>query len=284
MPHYVGTVAAIARNQEVYRARENAFFEYRDLKAAIKALILAAVPAEYISELGNADFGLAAVPPEQLLQHLITNFGEVVHQDLLDNLERIKAPWDPDRAIETVFTNGTFCRQFAQEGGDPISDRAYVGFLVTIFEQAGVLDEAMVKWHQKPFAEQTLATCTSHFKEANKFRLTQAAKASKKLLEANVATINQPPANNTTRPNQGPPPPESGTSAVTGDGLAGFDYCHSHGVCTHSGRNCRTKKDGHKDEATLSNRMGGSLFVTLPGARRPRNRQQGRDNVTPPTK
>ena len=35
-------------------------------------------------------------------------------------------------------------------------------------------------------------------------------------------------------------------------------YCWSHGMCGHKSAVCRNKKDGHKDEATKENRMGGS--------------------------
>ena len=35
-------------------------------------------------------------------------------------------------------------------------------------------------------------------------------------------------------------------------------YCWTHGLCHHLGKDCRTKAEGHKDEATVENRMGGS--------------------------
>ena len=35
-------------------------------------------------------------------------------------------------------------------------------------------------------------------------------------------------------------------------------YCWTHGCCEHWGRNCASKKRGHKDDATFRNRMGGS--------------------------
>ena len=35
-------------------------------------------------------------------------------------------------------------------------------------------------------------------------------------------------------------------------------YCWTHGACGYEGKYCRNKKDGHKDEATFKNRMGGS--------------------------
>ena len=35
-------------------------------------------------------------------------------------------------------------------------------------------------------------------------------------------------------------------------------YCWTHGLCNHLGIECRSKAEGHKDTATLENRMGGS--------------------------
>ena len=35
-------------------------------------------------------------------------------------------------------------------------------------------------------------------------------------------------------------------------------YCWTHGACDHWGRNCRNKANGHKDEATFQNMMGGN--------------------------
>ena len=35
-------------------------------------------------------------------------------------------------------------------------------------------------------------------------------------------------------------------------------YCWTHGLCHHHSKDCRSKADGHKDTATLDNRMGGS--------------------------
>ena len=36
-------------------------------------------------------------------------------------------------------------------------------------------------------------------------------------------------------------------------------YCWTHGLCSHFGRNCRSKAEGHQDEATTDNCMGGSV-------------------------
>ena len=41
-------------------------------------------------------------------------------------------------------------------------------------------------------------------------------------------------------------------------------YCWTHGWCNHFGRDCCSKAEGHKDEATKENRMGGSTRNLLP--------------------
>ena len=35
-------------------------------------------------------------------------------------------------------------------------------------------------------------------------------------------------------------------------------YCWTHGWCAHAGADCKGKAEGHKDEATLQNKMRGS--------------------------
>ena len=37
-----------------------------------------------------------------------------------------------------------------------------------------------------------------------------------------------------------------------------FHYCWSHDACAHTSAQCRSKKSGHKDEATFTNKLGGS--------------------------
>ena len=37
-----------------------------------------------------------------------------------------------------------------------------------------------------------------------------------------------------------------------------FKYCWTHGYCFHEGKECTRKAQGHKDNATVTNRMGGS--------------------------
>ena len=36
------------------------------------------------------------------------------------------------------------------------------------------------------------------------------------------------------------------------------EYCYTHGACAHPGKFCKRKRPAHKDEATFTDKMGGS--------------------------
>ena len=73
-------------------------------------------------------------------------------------------------------------------------------------------------------------------------------------IEANLSTC--PPTNTrtTTRPKKGRKTPDNATFPRNNTSK----YCWTHGGCGHESQTCEAKATGHKDEATFSNRMGGS--------------------------
>ena len=73
------------------------------------------------------------VTPKEILTHLMSTYGEIRDRDLDQNLDNITRPWDPDTNIELVFSNGKLCRELAEEGGNPISDGAYIRMLLKVF-------------------------------------------------------------------------------------------------------------------------------------------------------
>ena len=71
----------------------------------------------------------------------------------------------------------------------------------------------------------------------------------------------------------------------------GYQYCWSCGICKHTSRQCKHPKDGHKLEATMYDRMEGSVTFPLPwdrtrnnggrGGGRGRGRGRDRENTNP---
>ena len=42
------------------------------------------------------------------------------------------------------------------------------------------------------------------------------------------------------------------------------EYCYTHGACAHPGKFCKRKRPAHKDEATFTDKMGGSTAFCQP--------------------
>jgi hypothetical protein len=64
--------------------------------------------------------------------------------------------------------------------------------------------------------------------------------------------------------NRNRPPPESQGTNAEGDKIT---YCWTHGITTnlrHNSHNCSRQKEGHKTEATLTDKMGGNTEICRP--------------------
>jgi hypothetical protein len=161
------------------------------------------------------------------------------------NLKTIAAPWNPDTPIEAIFTNGNHCRQFAIEGGDPITDAAYMRILTEIFSASGVLTKAVDDWEDLEEEDQTVAALMAHFTKADNNRINKAA------------TLKGVLSGNSAKANGAQHPPQ------------GFDYCWSHGLCDHTSATCTTKAKGHNKTATLTNLCGGCTWIQRPPGYKP---------------
>ena len=278
-PIYHGTASLVATLQQQHSDRKKVYEEYRDLSLQIKTMMIQAIPLSFIRTLNHDQVGFANATPQQIMNHLLQTYGVITEDDLETNLKELKAPWNPAHDIEEIFARGSFCRSLATEGGDPITDATYTRALVTVFEESGVLETACEDWNKKPRADRTLVNCELHFIEANLHRLTKAAKDTKSVLSANEAVTNQP-----TKPSK-----DKTLAALVAEEVAkatkaskdkeneaphemqGLYYCWTHGICTHPGKNCKHKKEGHKDNATARERQGGSEFISI-GPRRKTNK------------
>ena len=124
------------------------------------------------------------VTPKEILTHLMTTYGKIRDRDLDQNLENITRPWDPDTNIELVFSNGKLCRELAEEGGNPISDGAYIRMLLKVFRQSSVFNTKIRSWTALPNGDKTLPKFKAHFIEAYENRRDESLQAT--LLTANT--------------------------------------------------------------------------------------------------
>jgi hypothetical protein len=263
IPIYAGTAAHRDQQQENYKAAMVAFLEVKELQNKLRKLIIQAVPDVYIAKLRHPLVRYANTHPQDMLAHLVRQYGTITPVDLAANMEHIQAPWNPNTSIEHVITRGTNCPHFANEGGNPINDAAYLRILLTVLRQSGIMDDDIKIWAMKETQAQTLDNAFIHFTRASEFQQETRAYL-KDTMTAHQAIKAQPSAGPPARP------------LPTTHPLHGYSYCWPHGVCTHAGAQCRTPATGHIPTATLRNPEGGFIKVYQPNAQGGRGINRGR--------
>jgi hypothetical protein len=204
----------------------------QSFKTTMQQLIIKAVPKVHLSQFRDSFFGFTDIDPGEVLDYLIERYGLISMAELAKNTASLKAPWNPDTPITTLFEHGQSCRKFARDGEAPISDKQYINTMVQTIDDSGVLELALYSWRNIPDAEQTVDRMVEHFTTADKVRRDHPGKL-RAVLTANGA--------------EGTPTP------VTPSPVRQSGYCWTHGACTHTSAECRRPARGHNKKATADN-------------------------------
>ena len=236
---------------------------YINTEAALKKLILQAVPSTFTQKLRHQELGYANTTTLALLTHLDTTYGTINEEDLDRNLTDLHRQWQTDEPIENLFNQINTCRTFAADT-DPISEATAIRAGLTILENTASFTEAIRDWRQKPLADRTLANFETHFAKADIERkrtlttrtagyhqaaMVQQLGGPKKIkIEQDLPTANSAI---TTTTDQAKPTP-------------GYYYCWSHGLSSnaeHTSISCKRQATGHRNDATVTNMLGGCNVI-----------------------
>ena len=271
----------IAETNRLYRVQTAIFEKYHDTDLALKTLLIAACPDIYIEALKQEHVGYGARTCLDFLTHLWTNYAKIEPSHLWENEKRMKAAWHPTDPIEKLFSQLKTTFEFATAGNAGITEINAVRIGYQIIMDSGLFKLELKEWRAKPEADWTLANFNIFFKAANCDRLATTTDGG--FHSANVSTtfISEPSTHiiaaapsaefaamkikiaqlekiikaNTKQPTASVP--TSTSSATT-------SYCWTHGTTKnliHTGFSCKRRAEGHREEATEDNKMGGSTKV-----------------------
>ena len=267
VPAYSNVVGTRERQKTKYQQDLEEYRDSRNIHNLLKAQLMVAIPETYREVLADTDIGYSEVTAMELLEHIIGTYGTITTLDLEINLQQLHTPWAPDTPIATVFINGNRCRRFAEEGGDPISDHTYIRTLVKIFRGSGVLDEAIKDWDNKPTVDKTVMECVRHFTREDKYRR-DTNQYLKTTLEAHAAGRLGTPQVPTTAYWAAPTVPGPATTTLPA-ATDMWTYCWTHGISKHNSKTCENPSEGHRSDATMIRRGGGSN--QFPGRKKRKN-------------
>jgi hypothetical protein len=132
IPNYNGTAAQAKKRDKEYDKAMKLYEEAEAVRETLKQQIMQAVPHHFLEEKNDPNVGFTNETPKSLVQYMVTAYGEITMHALYLNRKELEMRWDPTTNISKVFSNGTRCRAFANEGNDPITDIQYVHSLVMV--------------------------------------------------------------------------------------------------------------------------------------------------------
>lgn len=269
------TNAQIAAADRLHDRNKVIYTDYVAVRDGLKQQILTAVEERYYSILKDPVFLYADVNPRDLLTHLRANYGVITAEDLEKNRDALRADWNPDDGIETLWDRVRTCQAFADGTTNEITDETAMALTLETLSNSGVLAEHIRNWKMKPAATRaSYDEFRSHFNDANKIRVEEltsrqagfgaANNLQEQLAETNRkldAALAAAPSPASTEARVVPP---GGHKPVT-NGKEMF-YCHSHGISflsQHTSCTCKNPKEGHEKTATIFNMMGGCRLINI---------------------
>ena len=262
-PHANGASGAqIMENNRRYANRLREYREYEAVKNSLRKLMVEAIPAHLIDELSTTVRGFAAVEPSAILRHMEDIYGTPTPDDIEDNRNLLSEPWNPDDGLAVQWAKINEIRQCATDAGEQITEAVTMRLTLRVLEKSGVFADAVQKWKDKPTADRAWANFKPHFNAAERQRLRDLTAKQGGYHDAAAAT--RPPPTTPTSPTPTNPP-----HVDIGGGVKMY-YCWTHGLGknrNHTSATCNNKAEGHKDEATADNMMGGNNKIMSARAR-----------------
>ena len=75
-----------------------------------------------MAEKANKHRGFTGVREREIMEHLLTNYGEILAQDLVSNSLKMGEEWDSTTPFQTLVTKMQDIQEFATDGGSSIEE------------------------------------------------------------------------------------------------------------------------------------------------------------------
>jgi hypothetical protein len=271
-------------DKETYKTALAAFTKCKLIEADIKKQLLEAIEHQYLAPLRNAYLGFGRVTPKEILTFMSTKYDVITTDDLSKNMEALSAKWNHEESILLFWERVDECKRIATLGGQPFTDTFIINKMLKVLEDTGVYAPWTTQWRQIHPIETTwnmeTFKTTFEYAETERYRIMTTKSAGYHSANATTGTtINNSPSTSSV------PPTSTGTGKMSKYVFMGpngkyISYCWSHGCCAnwkHTSATCRTKKEGHKDEATFFDTMGGCQLLNTT------SRNQNRNGTSPAT-
>ncbi len=173
-PIFPGTQAPIpngttaAQIAQAVRQHSEDLWQYKEccnLDKALTKLIMKAVNNTYLQTLQDRHNGYANVTTLQMLEHLMTNDGQLQPQEITANMTNLNKMWDGSTPLEDLIKQIENCCDFAIDGGAPIDEVTLVTSAYTNILNTDLYHHNCINWMHLPTPQRTWNNFKTHFLE-----------------------------------------------------------------------------------------------------------------------
>ena len=116
----------------------------------------------------NNHRGFIGVRAKEILEHLFTNYGEILAQDLVANRVKTGDEWDPNTPFQNLVTKVQEIQEFTTYGGRSIEEVEITNVLYTVIYNTEEYCEECKKWSDKAIEYKTWENFQTFFQYAQK--------------------------------------------------------------------------------------------------------------------
>jgi len=170
-PAVTFTAADIAQQKATHDEALRLFLECQAVEQALRVQIIEAVDAIYLDALRNSDTDMIHEPLPSIMDHLMSNYGQVTLEDMHDKEQDvISMTYDPNTPVDTVFSAVDRFRDLCILTQQPKSDSQLTNIAYIIFNKPRFFMDSLKAWN-KQTTNKTYADFKTHLrKEYNELR------------------------------------------------------------------------------------------------------------------
>jgi hypothetical protein len=275
VPMQPDVVAGTANEMAIYKTNLGLFHKQEDEFKEFSISFMAVLPPHVITDLeSHFATSLVNVTFDLIVQQLRARYGVLTHEVLQSLHEQFNTPYNGDSDLNAFIHKHVQLHNELAHHGFPLNEYEKIDKFKAALTPCGHFQLAFTLFqdsNRDPLLATFLQFVETMRTNQKAFLATSttagyassAAKSELQSLRDELASLRDAIQSTAAAATVAPP----------------SEYCWTHGVCYHNGRNCRNPAENHKADATSKNRQGGSNAVTQtrpPPAKGKGGRQQGR--------
>jgi hypothetical protein len=122
----------------------------------------------YLNVLNDNMVGFANISARDMLDHLLSTYGNITAVDLEINFEHMRRAWDPQQPAESLFDQSQDCADYSEAGGVLIGHPQQINVHFAKIFATGHFMSACRWWNENHLIEKTWTQFKAHFSAAHR--------------------------------------------------------------------------------------------------------------------